>query len=54
MIKAIIITHGTLGKELLKVAEGILETKTDIEVICFDWKEDGSNSINLVESYLRK
>ena len=54
MINAIVITHGSLGKELIAVAEGILEEPSGIECICFDWKEDGSKSINKIESVLRK
>lgn len=54
MIKAFIITHGSLGKELLAVVEEILEIKTDIDSICFDWKEDGSKSLHKIEAYLKK
>jgi PTS system mannose-specific IIA component len=54
MIKAIMITHGSLGKELIAVAEEILEEKSAIDCICFDWKEDGSRSVNKIENYLRK
>jgi PTS system mannose-specific IIA component len=54
MIKAFIITHGNLGKELVAVAEGILETPVDIECIPFDWKEDGSKSLLRVENILKK
>jgi len=54
MIKAFIITHGNLGKELIAVAEEILETTSDIDCIGFDWKEDGSKSLNRIEAYLKK
>jgi len=54
MIKALVITHGNLGKELIAVAEGILETKSDIDCICFDWKEDGTRSVQVVEGFLKK
>jgi PTS system mannose-specific IIA component len=54
MIKAFIITHGNLGKELLAVVEEILEIKTDIDFISFDWKEDGSKALHKIESYLKK
>ncbi|UCH94876.1 MAG: PTS fructose transporter subunit IIA [Candidatus Aminicenantes bacterium] len=54
MIKAFIITHGNLGKELIAVAEEILETKSEIDCICFDWKEDGSKSLHKIEDYLKK
>ncbi|MCI0471497.1 MAG: hypothetical protein L0Y73_07565 [Candidatus Aminicenantes bacterium] len=54
MIKGLIITHGNLGKELLDVAETILEEKTDVECICLEWKEDGSKMLNKVEAFLKK
>lgn len=54
MNKAIIITHGNLGKELLAVAEEILEEKSGIDCISFDWKEDGTKSINRIENILKK
>lgn len=54
MIKSLIITHGNLGKELVKVCEKILEKSIDIESICFDWKEDGTSAINKVESFIEK
>ncbi|MGE5340416.1 MAG: PTS sugar transporter subunit IIA [Candidatus Omnitrophota bacterium] len=54
MIKAFIITHGNIGKELISVAENILETPIDIECIPFDWKEDGSKSFSKIEHILKK
>ncbi len=54
MIKSLIITHGSLGKELVKVCEKIFEKSIDIECICFDWKEDGTSAINKVESFIEK
>lgn len=54
MIKAFIVTHGNLGKEMITVAEEILEITSDIECICFDWKEDGSKALNKIEDYLKK
>jgi PTS system mannose-specific IIA component len=54
MIKAFIITHGDLGKEMIAVAEKILETKSDIDCFGFDWKENGSKSLHKVEDYLKK
>lgn len=54
MIKAFMITHGNLGKELITVAEEILETKSDIDCIGFDWKEDGSKTLNKIEAYLKR
>ncbi|MCK7513179.1 MAG: hypothetical protein MZV70_60245 [Desulfobacterales bacterium] len=46
MIKSVIITHGNLGRELVQVAEKILEQKLDIESIAFDWQGDGSAMIS--------
>lgn len=54
MIKGLIITHGNLGKELLNVAETILEEKTDVECICLEWNEDGTKMLNKVEAFLKK
>ena len=54
MIKAFIITHGNLGKEMIAVAEEILETTSDIDCISFDWKENGSKALNKIEAYLKK
>ncbi|MDQ1353178.1 MAG: mannose system component [Acidobacteriota bacterium] len=52
MIKGLIITHGNLGKELVAVAEAILEEKVDIECISFDWRGDGTGAVHKVEHYL--
>lgn len=54
MIKGLIITHGNLGKELIHVAETILEKKTDLDYISLDWKEDGSRMFNKLETYIKK
>lgn len=54
MTKGLVITHGNLGKELIAVAEKILEQKVDLDHISFDWQEDGSKAINKVEDYLKK
>lgn len=54
MIKSLIITHGNIGKEMIEVAEIILERKLDIEHISFDWKGDGSDMIHQVESFIKR
>jgi PTS system mannose-specific IIA component len=54
MIKSLIITHGNLGNELIRVSEKILEKKVDIDCMGFDWEEDGSMIINKLEAYLKK
>lgn len=54
MIKSLVITHGKLGEELIRVSEKILEKKIDIDCMGFDWQEDGSFIINKLEAYLNK
>lgn len=54
MIKGLIITHGNFGKELVAVAAEILEEKVDIDSFSFDWKEDGTGTVNRVEQYLEQ
>jgi PTS system mannose-specific IIA component len=54
MIKSVIITHGNLGRELVQVAERILEQKLDIEAIAFDWQGDGSAMISQLEKFIAR
>jgi PTS system mannose-specific IIA component len=54
MIKSVIITHGNLGSELVKVTEKILEQKLDIETITFDWQGDGSAMITQLEKFIAR
>ena len=54
MIKGLIITHGDLGKELISIAESILEEKVDTECISLEWEEDGTRIMNKIEAYLNK
>ena len=54
MIKGIVITHGNLGRELIQVAEKIINEKTDLEYIGFDWQEDGTHLMDKIETYLKK
>lgn len=54
MIKSVIVTHGNLGRELVQVAERILEQKLDIEVIAFDWQGDGSGMIAQLEAFIAR
>jgi PTS system mannose-specific IIA component len=54
MIKGLIITHGSLGNEMVSVAEGILEETVDIDSFSFDWREDGTETLGRLEKYLRK
>jgi PTS system mannose-specific IIA component len=54
MIKSVIITHGNLGRELVQVAEKILEQKLDIEAIAFDWQGDGSGMIAQLEKFIAR
>ena len=52
MIKALIITHGELGMEMVKVCDAILESKSGITCITFDWREDGSHIIAEIERFV--
>jgi PTS system mannose-specific IIA component len=52
MIKSVIITHGQLGREMVQVAEKILDRKLDIESIAFDWQGDGSAMITQLEQVI--
>jgi PTS system mannose-specific IIA component len=54
MIKSVIITHGQLGRELIQVAEKILEQKLDIESIAFAWQDDGSTMIAQLEKFISR
>jgi PTS system mannose-specific IIA component len=54
MIRSVIITHGNLGRELVQVAEKILEQKLDIEIIAFDWQGDGSAMISQLEAFIAR
>jgi PTS system mannose-specific IIA component len=54
MIKSVIITHGNLGRELIQVAERILDRKLDIESIAFDWQGDGSVMITQLEEFIAR
>ncbi|MBN2347127.1 MAG: hypothetical protein JXO51_12160 [Candidatus Aminicenantes bacterium] len=54
MIKSVIITHGNLGREMVQVAEKILEQKLDIESIAFDWQGDGSGMISQLEAFIAR
>ncbi len=52
MIKSVIITHGNLGRELVQVAERILDRRLDIDSIAFDWQGDGSTMIAQLEEFI--
>jgi len=54
MIKSLIITHGNLGRELVQVAEKILEQKLPIEAITFDWQGDGSGMVAQLEAFIAR
>jgi len=54
MIKSIIITHGNLGREMVQVAERILDRKLDIEAVAFDWQGDGSAMIAQLEKFIAR
>ena len=52
--KGLIISHGNLGKELVSVAEEILERKSGIEIINMDWLDDGTNIEKRINQILKK
>jgi len=53
MIKALIITHGNLGKEMVETAQIIVKMPVDIDFIRFDWDEkDGNETIKKIEKYI--
>ena len=54
MIKTVMITHGNLGEELIRVSEKIMGQSADIQCLSFDWEEDGSKTINKLEDFLKK
>ncbi len=54
MIKAYIITHGELGKELVAIAESIMENKSGIDCVSLDWKENGDRAFHRIENDLKK
>lgn len=53
MVKALLITHGNLGQEMIETAKIIVETEVDIDFIRFDWDEsDGNETIKKIERYI--
>ncbi len=54
MIKPMIITHGGLGVEMVRVCEAILERESGITCITFDWREDGSHIIAEIDKFIRQ
>ncbi len=57
MTKGVIITHGKLGTELIKVVEHIFnkpKEKLDLTCICFDWNDDGSIIEKKLKDYIEQ
>ncbi len=52
MVKAILVTHGNLGDELIKVAEKIFESDIGITSINVDWDNMGDEIQKKVKNYL--
>lgn len=52
MIKGVLLTHGNLGRELITVAERILEEKIDLECISFNWESDGSDMMERLQKFV--
>lgn len=54
MYKALLITHGNLGKEMIETAQIIMKKPVDIDFIRFDWdEEDGKETIRKIEDYIK-
>lgn len=54
MVKALLITHGNMGKEMIETAQVIVKTPVDIDFIRFDWDEkDGNEIIKKIEKYIK-
>lgn len=54
MVKGLIIAHGDLGYEMVRVVEGILGRKTDLEVLSIEWQENGRDIIEELDQYVQK
>jgi len=54
MIKGLIITHGDLGRELIQVAEKILERKADLAFLSLNWEDDGSDMDDQLDRFIVK
>lgn len=54
MVKAIIISHGNLGRELIKVVSGIVESEVEIDFLGVKWDESGGDVIKELKNYINK
>jgi len=52
MVKAILVTHGNIGEELIKVAEKIFESDVGITSIKVEWENNGDKVYKEVKSFL--
>ncbi len=53
-IKGLLITHGELGKELLNVAEEIMERKSGIEILNMSWIDDGTTIEKKINKVIKR
>jgi len=53
MVQCLLITHGELGKELVRVAERILEKPADVVCVAFQWQADLSDMVREIDSFVR-
>lgn len=54
MIQGLIVTHGDLGREMVRVVEGILGQKSRLEVLSVRWEENGTDIIDELDRYIQK
>lgn len=54
IIKALLVTHGNLGNELIKVAEKIFETEIGISSINVEWKNINDEVLKKVKHFLNE
>lgn len=52
MVKALLVTHGELGEELIKVAEKIFESDIGMTAIKVEWGNSGEEIQKKVQKYL--
>lgn len=54
MVQCLLITHGDLGTELVRVAERILEKPANVTCLAFHWQADLSDMVREIEGFVRQ